>query len=447
MKGKKFEDKVRGAMLSAPIALSAEDRPVGVALSGGADSVALLAVLRALGYDCVALHCNFHLRGAESDMDMAIAMSVAKSLGADWQEVHFDVASRKAETGESVEMACRELRYEWFEKMYREYDLSAIAVAHHRDDRIETFLLNATRGTGLRGLVSMRQRRDIFIRPLLSCIRSEIESYLKHRGLEYAVDSSNLTDNYRRNRIRHYVLPSLESVRGDALERMSDTIEHLDDTRLLYDYMLEIMRGRYETKDGTIDLIRLLSECKPIACQLLYELVSRKGLSMSQTKDIILAANESGRHFGPYLLDRGHLILDVNDCVPDLSMWVPWKSPLSMGLIGHDEFIPSRNPDMIYLDSAALDGNPKWELRIWRCGDRICPFGMRGTRLVSDLLSDAKISMADKRRVLVLVRNGVVLWVVGIRASDHYKVTGMTASIVRIVLTEPKYKVQGTHHK
>ena len=155
-----------------------------VALSGGADSVALLAALIQLGYQCTAAHCNFHLRGDESDRDQAAAEAAAKRLGCPGRVEHFNVAQRCQATGESVEMACRSLRYQWFDQLSAEYN-AAVAVAHHRQDRVETLLLNLIRGTGIAGLVSMPYRRDFIIRPLLDCSRSQIEDFCSQQQLEW----------------------------------------------------------------------------------------------------------------------------------------------------------------------------------------------------------------------------------------------------------------------
>ena len=173
--------------------LSADGGPVIVALSGGADSVALLAVMTALGYDCIAAHCNFGLRGGESERDMAHASAVASRLGARLETVRFDVPARCAATGESVEMACRELRYEWFEKLKRRYGAQALLTGHHRDDNVETMFLNLLRGAGIRGVAGISAAGDRRMSPMLAMSRADILDYLRLRGLDYVTDSSNLT--------------------------------------------------------------------------------------------------------------------------------------------------------------------------------------------------------------------------------------------------------------
>ena len=412
--------------------LLTHDAPVGVALSGGADSMALLAALTSLGYDCVALHCNFHLRGDESIRDCRAACDVASSLGARCVVVDFDVPARMAATGESVEMACRELRYAWFEEQREALGLQAVAIAHHRDDRVETMLLNTLRGTGLRGLAAMRPRRGCFVRPMLECSRQDVEIYLKDRGITFVTDSSNLSDDYQRNRVRHHVLPALERVRPDAIARAADTASRIDDARSLYEHMLERYRRDYTDTDGTILLARLLENEGAVARTLLYELLSPYGLDIDVVDQLIAAAGESGRRFGPLLLSRGRLIPIAPGPVAEHRIVRPGDGTMIVEEIARDDFHPRRTDPCIYLDAEAFEGNPVWELRPWHRADRFQPFGMKGTRLVSDLLSDAKLSVAEKERVRLLTRDGKIIWVVGMRAAAHYPVTDTTTRIMRV---------------
>ncbi|MDE6498076.1 MAG: tRNA lysidine(34) synthetase TilS, partial [Muribaculaceae bacterium] len=177
------------------------DLPVVVAVSGGADSVALLSIMCEEGYQCVAAHCNFHLRGEESTRDMRFVEQLTEKLGVDLYIKDFNVQAAMAVTGESVEMACRRLRYEWFEELLTLLRADDVAVGHHREDNVETFFLNLARGTGIAGLTGMSYRRDYVVRPLLDCSRMEIEEYLRERGLGYVNGSANAEDHYRRNKI------------------------------------------------------------------------------------------------------------------------------------------------------------------------------------------------------------------------------------------------------
>lgn len=204
--------------------LDGSGRRVVVGLSGGPDSVALLAALTRLGYRCVAAHCHYGLRGAESDRDRNHALGIARSLGAEWRETAFDTRAYCRLHSLGLEEGCRELRYGWFHTLARELDAQAIAVAHHRADRIETMLINLLRGTGLSGLRGIRPRNGMVVRPLLGATRRQIDAFLLAEGLEGVTDSSNLADDFLRNRLRHNVVPALRLVAGPGRDADSAII-------------------------------------------------------------------------------------------------------------------------------------------------------------------------------------------------------------------------------
>ena len=216
--------------------LLSEDRPVLVGLSGGADSVALLGVLVRLGYPCIALHCNFHLRGEESDRDEAFACEFAESLEVPFHKIDFDTISYAGEKHLSIEMAARELRYAWFEEMRERLGGQAIAVAHHRDDNVETVLMNLIRGTGIRGMSGIRPRNGFIVRPLLCVSREDILAWLADQGYAYMVDSTNLSDAYTRNFIRLNVLPLLEEINPSARNTIARSSIFLPQRLYIYMY-------------------------------------------------------------------------------------------------------------------------------------------------------------------------------------------------------------------
>ena len=226
-------ERVRRAMRGACVDIARG--PVIVALSGGADSVALLAVLRQLGCDCRAAHCNFHLRGEESMRDMRHVQALCAELGVDLYIRDFDVPAQMKACGESVEMACRTLRYHWFDELLDRERASYIAVGHHREDRAETFMLNLMRGAGLEGLTSMRMVEGNVIRPLLDLSREEIEKYLAACGLGFVTDSTNAENEYRRNSLRNRVFPLLGEIFGSAaIDSVVKTPENLERSRSVY---------------------------------------------------------------------------------------------------------------------------------------------------------------------------------------------------------------------
>lgn len=422
------------------LSLLRRSAPVIVALSGGADSVALLSVLTALGYDCIAAHCNFHLRGAESNRDMLHAQAVAARLGVDIYVRNFNVEERMKATGESVEMACRSLRYGWFEQLLdRDYS-QAVAVAHHREDNIETFFLNLLRSTGIDGLTGMDYRRDYVVRPMLDVSRSDIEKYLSDKGLEYVVDSSNALNEFKRNRLRNIVLPLLEKEFPGASNAVIATISHLAQARNVVDDAVMSASHRIRTADDTYDIAALAEESSdPVrASFVLYQMLKNEGLNATQVENILSAvrAGRTGLRFDIDAdrfaeLDRGILSFhsrrheDRRDLVFPVSLKRDILHPVNIQITPHDvsEFRPLRNPDVMYLDLKALERSPIVELRHPRTADRMKPFGMTSDKLVSDILSDAKLTSARKRDIWLLTVDDKIVWIVGLRASAHFTVT------------------------
>lgn len=461
-------EKVRTAL---PGRVLKESLKIGVALSGGADSVALLASLCQLGCECMALHCNFQLRGEESERDERFVRQLCGDLGVPLRCVRFDVHARCRATGESVEMACRALRYDWFAETAREEGLRYVAVAHHREDNVETFFLNLLRGSGLNGLVGMWRERDLYIRPLLDVTRSEIEEYLSCRGLGFVTDSTNLLCDFKRNRLRNRVLPVLEENFPGAVADVARSQQYLADDLQLLDRLLAEAKKKYfitgesyGRKHLEIDLAELTGDYGAVSAQLLFRALKTDfpELQREMAEDMVKSClqGNSGRFFSVgkqrFLLDRGHISLVAADASDEDEIYpIDPARPETYGQffeiseIAPGEFRPSRNPNEMWVDADLLS-RAKLYLRAPRKGDRLAPFGMKGTRLLSDIFSDAKLSVVEKAAVRVLVavedtaENGdlncsashatgkeKILWVCGIRSSRHFPVTGSTERILR----------------
>ena len=440
-----FERAVLSAMTGA-CGVPAGSRVI-VAVSGGADSVALLAALTAAGYDCTAAHCNFHLRGAESQRDMHHVEALCETLGVDLSIKHFDVAAHTAATGRSVEMACRELRYAWFTDLLERSHARAIAVGHHREDQAETFVLNLSRGTGLTGLTGMRARNGLVVRPMLEMSRQQIEDYLHARGLAWVDDSTNAQNDFRRNSIRNRVLPLMDECLPGATDAILATMSHLQDNKVLYDYAVDALSAPYASPSGSaLALARMCDELpQPVARMLLFERLKGVGFNMAQVENIMKARTgtarfDSGSHIAE--VSRGRLtIIGANDAVlgPDevrVSLRQPITAPVAIDVTEHhiSEFHPERDPRVIYLDISVLEGDPVFTLRHWRRGDRLRPFGMKGEKLVSDIFADARLTADAKRAAWLLTRDGRPLWLVGLRASSHYPVTPDTRRYLQLRL-------------
>ena len=440
-----FEEHIKNTVESR--GLLRLSSPVLVALSGGADSVALLSVLVSLGYDCVAAHCNFHLRGSESVRDMRHAQEVSRRLGVNIYVRDFNVKERMAHTGESVEMACRSLRYAWFDDLLDRDRFQAIAVAHHREDNIETFFINLFRSAGLPGLTGMDFRRRYVVRPMLDVSRRDIENYLADKGLEYVIDSTNAQNVFLRNRLRNVFLPDLEENFPGALNAVESVMSHLRDANRLLDYLVEKDTALYRRESGKYDVKALLDDHgAEQGIRLMYAMLKNVGLNASQVSDIARAVSDGATGLRFPIgndtfaeLDRGVLSLltsfDVhNNDIHTVTLKRDVLTPVHIAVTHHDvaEFCPERDNTVMYLDVRAIGGDATFAIRHPRRGDRIRPYGMNGSRLVSDILKDAKLSAADKRRVWVLTRNDIILWIIGIRAAAHFSVGPKTRRYLRL---------------
>jgi len=406
--------------------------PVLVALSGGADSVALLRSLLMLGYDCRAAHCNFHLRGEESNRDEKFVMQLCEHFNVPLSIKHFDVAKCMHERGVSMEMACRDLRYEWFNQLIEQFGCGCVAVAHHNDDNIETFFLNALRGTGIAGLTGMRPRNGAVVRPLLCVSRDEILDWLKQLGQDFVTDSTNLENDARRNRLRNIVLPALYGEFEGAKVALLKTIDNMSRCSDLYAEGMGVMRNIVCDKLGddlVIDLEILNSfENRHM---LLFEILRPVGFNFEQCSDMLTSA--VGRHFSSSthtaLINRS--TIDVTPLFKrdeevheiDLSKQVDMPIKIVIKHMANESFSPSmvNGKDVVAFSSDVLNCSSV-VLRRWRDGDRFKPFGMKGSKLLSDLFTDLKLSEKEKQSVWILEGDGDILWVVGYRSSSLFKV-------------------------
>ena len=262
------------------------------AVSGGADSVALLRVLAALGCNCIAAHCNFHLRGDEADRDEAFVRKLCHDIDIELRCTDFDVETYKKSHGVSTEMACRELRYEWFERQRAALGCSVIAVAHHRDDNIETFFLNLVRGSGITGLAGIKPCNGKIVRPLLGSSRDEIINYLKTLGQDYVTDSTNLENDYARNKIRNVMLPEISRLFPSAMAGIELTLDNLQGDYAVWSGAVEAFkRDAVEAcGHGQIKINRRKLAASADPATLLNALLSRYGFNGEQTKAIASAS-------------------------------------------------------------------------------------------------------------------------------------------------------------
>lgn len=394
-----------------------------VALSGGADSVALLRVLIEGGYTCECAHCNFHLRGKESDRDEAFVRSLCQSLEIPLHVIHFDTKAYATEKHISIEMAARELRYEWFEKVRTEIGATVIAVAHHRDDNVETFLLNLIRGTGINGLKGIRPKNGCIVRPLLSTSRAAILDYLAHLNQEYVTDSTNLQDEYLRNKIRLNLLPLMQSVNPSIAESIDETAGRLAEVAAIYHRdRTSVLKQKVEKMENHVQRISIQDITDDVApLSLIHEWLSSKGFNATQIKDIYhcLKQEQSGKRFlsleWELLRDREYLVLQPKDSIdetPELS--------IELIEITSDFHLPKDK------HIACLDADKVVHpliIRKWQKGDKFIPFGMKGKKMISDYLTDRKFSLFEKERQYVVCSEDKIVWLINERIDDRFKIT------------------------
>ncbi len=408
-----------------------------VTLSGGADSVALLRCLLAMGCDCVAAHCNFGLRGEESERDMRFAEDLCHRLAVKLVTVRFDVEEYKHRHKVSTEMACRELRYEWFERMRIAERCSVIAVAHHADDNVETLFLNLFRGTGIAGLAGIQPRNGYIIRPLLCVGRADVETYLRALGQDYVTDSTNLETDFSRNKIRNVILPEIEKHFSAAKKGILHTLDNLaGDFAVWQDAVAEFERSAVRTEADGIHISRATLDTCPSPTTCLRPILARYGFNADQTADLV-SADRVGAFFesDEWIAEVGREEIVVmpkaedDDAVEFSLGGVDCPGFLRFEVVDNTpDFEFDKSGKRAYFDADAV-GNT-FVLRHWRKGDRFRPFGMKGSKKVSDYFNDRKFSLAQKRAARILEADGRVLWIVGERASRDCLVLPTTRCIL-----------------
>ncbi len=414
------------------------DSRVLVALSGGADSVFLLRLLLAGGYTVHAAHCNFRLRGDESMRDEQFVRQLCNGLSVPLHVTTFDTTSYARTNGQSIEMAARELRYNYFEQLLTTLGLDCIAVAHHRDDNIETVILNAVRGTGIKGLSGIQPRNGHIVRPLLCVSRHEIEECLAGMGQGFVTDSTNLATLYSRNKVRLEVMPLLRNINTGADDNLATTIENLHEARKMYDAAIDYYAAQCTVTDSQSASLRInrerLAGCpSPIA--LLHHLLSPCGFNRTQLTDM-LREGRVGTVFASatHRVVTGRTDIVVAPIHADLStepIPIEQCKDIEMEIIDSRHLSISHDSNYAYIDRAKVHG--PIIVRRPQQGDRFHPYGMKGSKLISDFLTDLKLNRIEKEEQLLVCDDRDILWVVGRRSSELHKVTDKTVDV--IVLT------------
>lgn len=416
--------------------------------------MALLCVLLDLGYKVEAMHCNFNLRGEESNRDELFCKELCRLNGVKLHLAHFDTRFYSHQHHVSIEMAARELRYNYFRQLKEELSAESICVAHHKDDCAETILMNLVRGTGLTGLTGIRAKNGCIIRPMLCVSREDIENYLTLKHQEYITDSSNLVNDVKRNKIRLDVMPVLKTLNPSATDAITLSAKHIADalpllTDALNRYEMECVRAidgvrnNGETDDFqpiAIDIQRLKSTPSPE--YLLYHILTKRGIAPQFTPQVYehldSQTGTSWQNNGRVMtIDRGQLLVElVFAGFTSMKLPMPGKYMLSNGdsiVVSVEEkteaFRIDTSPFVAQLDAESV----RWPfvIRAVENGDRFVPFGMNGSKLVSDLLTDRKMSLQQKRRQLCVTdASEQIVWLTGLRISNKHRITSNTIKYV-----------------
>ena len=411
---------------------SEEDKLI-VAISGGADSVALAILLNECNFPIIFAHCNFNLRNEESDEDEYFVKKLAKKLDLECYVESFETEKFAKQNKISIQMAARQLRYSWLEKIRMETNSKYISVAHHKDDDIETYFINLIRGSGIRGFLGMKEKKNKIIRPLLNFERDEIESYLRLKNQEFRTDSSNTETKYLRNNIRKHIIPLIKDVNPSFSNTFSNELKYMNDVFKVFQNVINTEMKNIilsSSDDIILDKNNLLkSDNKKI---LLREFIFPFGFS--QTEQILNSCNDiSGKMFysksHKLLIDRDKIIiselknteeicLEISENLPEINFPINMRFDISEELSYHKSE-----------EKAAFDFDRikfPIQIRKWKEGDYFHPIGMNGKKKLSDFFIDKKLSRFEKEKCCIMCSDEKIMWIIGHRMDDRFKITNKT---------------------
>lgn len=422
------------------------DEKLVLAVSGGVDSMVLTDLMQKAGAHFVVAHCNFHLRGEESDGDEQFVRGYAEKNDLQCFVNHFDTGKYAVEEGVSIEMAARDLRYAWFEELRQQLGYDKIVLAHHADDQIETFFINLLRGAGLHGLKGMKPINGVLIRPLLWASREQIRKYAVENQIVWREDHTNAETVYLRNKIRNQLMPLMDEISADARNSIGKSIGFLASENELYRQLLNERFSQLVSVDGSVQSIeKSVFQCDN-GFQLLFEWLRQYGFNTDQSRFIFDGLeNGLGKHFysssHQVTIEREVLQLtEISDKPDEIYIIEAGQEDFDLPFRMHcayfekwEDFEVEKKSSVGTFDLDKIDF--PLTLRHWRQGDRFHPFGMKGSKLLSDFFVNQKYTNCQKENQWLLVSaNGDILWVVGQRIDDRYKVQKDTKSVFECCL-------------
>tara|TARA_B110000263_G_scaffold234908_1_gene232941 strand:+ start:3997 stop:5307 length:1311 start_codon:yes stop_codon:yes gene_type:complete len=404
-----------------------------LALSGGIDSICLADLLVTLNYDVEFAHCNFQLRGIESNQDQHFVKSLSMKYEVPYHTIDFDTKKYALQHKVSHQMAARDQRYVWFEKIRSEISADFIAIAHNSDDNIETFFINIIRGSGIKGLLGIKNKINFIVRPLMFSSRDEIIKYVTNNDLNYREDSSNSSDKYLRNKIRHNLMPLLKEMNPSIGKSISKELSILNNINSVYKETIHKNLNKIIINEDDriiISKVKLLS-LSPLDVYV-YEIFSPYGFSDLRNISNTITKGSGKQFFSPthkLLFDREYIFLskiiekETIETSIDSSV-ISIEIPIKMCFCVTHEVDYNDNINNAYLDFEKLQF--PLTIRAWKKGDKFIPLGMSCYKKLSDFFIDIKLSLLDKEKVYLLCSGKDIIWVIGYRIDDRYKVTSKT---------------------
>lgn len=413
-----------------------------IAISGGIDSVVLTHLCHKIGLNIALAHCNFNLRGEESNGDEDFVLQFAEDLDLQVFIESFDTTTFAADSKLSIQMAARVLRYDWFEELSEQLNYEYVLTAHHADDNLETFLINLTRGTGLDGLTGIPEINGKFVRPLLPFTREDIEAYAQEHGLKWREDSSNASTKYLRNKLRHDVIPILKEINPNLLQSFQNTLHNLQGSSDIVDDRIEAL-----FKEGIIKLTPTGFKLNIFEVQkfhnikaYLYRFLNVYGFTEWDDVANLLEAQCGKQVFSEkwrLIKDRDYLLLSKREQEDSKSILISEldkrvETPLGILLFDEADAILETSKTIIYIDKLTL----KYPLilRKWQEGDVFYPLGMTGKKKLSKYFKDEKYSLLDKENTWLLCSDNDIVWVITKRADNRFRITEKTKNILKVEL-------------